>query len=281
MQRRDSLTDICRTAALCRIAEPCLIVLLALRVTAPLILLVILLASIAPAASDAQTMTDGAGYYARTNSFGILGAYSWNSSHMVLGSAEKRKLINIGASYSRKLLLTRIVNWQYNAEILPVALEGDPLTRTVVEQTSPSVTTLSFDGGPPVTCAPITETYSYSANGVVYSGTVSIFCHGRQWTMGEALSPVGMQWNFLPRHRLQPFLIAHGGYMYSTQPIPVVYAGSFNFTFDLGAGVELYDSRTRSVRLEYRYHHISNHDTADFNPGIDNGLLQFTYLFGR
>lgn len=278
MRRGDSLTDNCRTAALRRIPKPCPILRLTLRLTARLILL----ASIAPAASGAaQTVAEGARYYARTNSFGILGAYSWNSSHMLLGSAEKRKLINIGVSYSRKLLLTRVVNWQYNAEILPVALEGDPLTRAVVDQTSPSVATLTSDEGPSITCAPITETYSYTEAGVTYAGTVSIFCHGRQWTIGEALSPVGMQWNFLPSRKLQPFLIAHGGYMYSTQAIPVQYAGSFNFTFDLGAGIELYQTRSQSVRLEYRYHHISNHDTADFNPGIDNGLLQFTYLFGR
>ncbi|MGA2276685.1 MAG: acyloxyacyl hydrolase [Terracidiphilus sp.] len=99
--------------------------------------------------------------------------------------------------------------------------------------------------------------------------------------MGEAISPVGFQWNFMPRHKLQPFFIGHGGYMYSTQPIPISTAGSFNFTFDFGAGVELYRSKTRSVRAEYRIHHISNHWTAHDNPGIDNGLFQLTYSFGH
>ncbi len=56
-----------------------------------------------------------------------------------------------------------------------------------------------------------------------------------------------------PRNKLQPFFIGHGGYMYSTQPIPVQFAGSFNFTFDLGAGFELYRSKTKSIRAEYRY----------------------------
>jgi opacity protein-like surface antigen len=92
---------------------------------------------------------------------------------------------------------------------------------------------------------------------------------------------VGFQWNFLPRRKLQPFLIGHGGYMYSTQAIPVAQAGNFNFTFDLGVGLELYRTKTRSIRAEYRYHHISNHDTATANPGIDNGLFQVTYAFGR
>jgi hypothetical protein len=69
--------------------------------------------------------------------------------------------------------------------------------------------------------------------------------------------------------------------MYSTQPIPVLNAGSFNFMFDFGVGVELFRSKTKSIRTEYRYHHISNHGTAIENPGIDNGLFQVTYSFGR
>ena len=118
-------------------------------------------------------------------------------------------------------------------------------------------------------------------NGVTYSGTETFSCSGRRWTIGEAMSPIGMQWNFQPRRKTQLFLTGHGGYMYSTKPIPVLNAGSFNFTFDFGAGFELYRSRTKSIRAEYRYHHISNHGTAQENPGIDSGLIQVTYAFGR
>ncbi len=231
--------------------------------------------------AQAQTLPETQGYYARKNSFGILGAYSWDSSHMLLGAAEQRKILNIGVSYSRKLILNRFLNWQYNAELLPVALESDPLSRLVVAQTSPTVTTETYNGPPLVSCTPIVNSYSYTQNGVLYSGTTSLFCHGRRWTIGEGMSPIGMQWNFLPAKRLQPYLIAHGGYMYSTQAIPIDFAGSFNFTFDFGGGIEFYHSPTRSIRAEYRYHHISNHDTADENPGIDSGLLQITYVFGR
>jgi len=69
--------------------------------------------------------------------------------------------------------------------------------------------------------------------------------------------------------------------MYSTRPIPVETAGSFNFTFDLGAGLELFRIHSQSIRAEYRYHHISNHFTAYENPGIDSGLVQLTWSFGR
>ncbi len=220
--------------------------------------------------------------YARKNSFGALIAYSNDSSHVLLGDAERRKLLNIGVSYSRRLLLTHFLDWQYDGELLPVALESDPLTRRVNVQSSPTNSTIVDDlESPMLTCTPIVNPYTYEWNGVTYAGVDTFTCHGRQWTIGEAISPVGFQWNFLPRRKIQPLLEGHGGYMYSTQPIPVSYAGSFNFTFDLGGGVEYFQSHSRSIRVEYRYHHTSNHNTANQNPGIDNGLFQVSYLFGR
>lgn len=224
----------------------------------------------------------GTPYYARANTFGVFGAYSGDSSHILLGYAENRKLVDFGVSYNRRLFVDGIVNWQYSGELLPVALESDPVGIETNNQTTPVRATTTYDVGAQfVTCTPETISYSYPGeNGVTYSGTQTFACNGRRWTISEAMSPIGMQWSFLPRRKTQPFFVGHGGYMYSTQPIPIVQAGSFNFTFDLGAGFEVYRSKTRSVRAEYRYHHISNHSTAQANPGIDSGLFQATYCFG-
>jgi opacity protein-like surface antigen len=219
-------------------------------------------------------------FYARTNTFSIFGAYSGDSSHILLGDAENRKLLEFGVAYGRKLLLNRVVNWQYNGELLPVALESDPVVVNTVNWTSPTVFTESGTGALTTPCVPSSGSFSNTLSGITYSYTYTFTCT-RQWTIGEGMSPVGFQWNFLPRRKLQPFIIGHGGSMYSTRPIPIQEAGSFNFTFDLGAGFELYRSKTHSVRAEYRYHHISNHNTANQNPGIDNGLFQVTYSFGR
>jgi hypothetical protein len=221
-------------------------------------------------------------YYTRKNSFGVVAAYSNDSSHILLGDAENRKLLGFGASYSRRLFLNGIVNWQYDGEFFPVALESDPLTKYVNVQTAPVAITTTFTGlAPMVTCAPVVINYSYTVKGVTYSGTATTTCTGRQWTPGEAFSPIGMQWNFRPRHRLQSIVSGHGGEMYTTKPIPVPFAGSFNFTFDVGAGFEYFRTKTSSLRVEYKYHHASNHETASENPGIDNGVLQFSWVFGR
>lgn len=222
------------------------------------------------------------GAYARKHAFGIFAAYSEDSSHILLGAAEQRELFDIGLTYNRRLILNNVMNWQYSGEVLPVALESDPLTRFVNNETSPTTSTYSGTlNSSPVTCGPVTYSYSTTVNGVTYSGTETYSCYGRQWTIGEAMSPIGMQWNFQPRRKMQPFVDGHGGYMYSTRPIPIAGAGSFNFTFDVGAGIELYRSKAQSVRFEYRYHHISNHGTANVNPGIDNGIFQLTYAIGR
>jgi opacity protein-like surface antigen len=220
--------------------------------------------------------------YGRTNSFGLLFAYSNDSSHIIMGYAEQRKLLHIGADYSRKLILNRYLNWQYDAEILPVTLESDPLTKSVNVQTSPTQATTIVTGLMPMaSCAPYVNQYNFIINEVTYAGTDTFTCSGRQWTIGEAFSPVGFRWNFRPTHPIQPFFEGHGGYMYTTHPIPIAEAGSFNFTFDFGAGIEWYRTPHQSMRFEWRYHHISDHDTTDVNPGIDNGLFQVTYVFGR
>lgn len=222
------------------------------------------------------------GYFARVNTFGVFSSYSNDSSHILLGEAESRKLFLLGGSYSRRLILDATVNLQYSLELMPLALESDPTVHLVVNWNQPAPpyppineTLVPYDG-----CHASSGTGTATFNGTPYTYTYSNTC-GRQWTAGEAMSPVGLQLNFLPRNKTQVFLSGHGGYMYSARPVPVMNAGTFNFIFDGGAGIEFYRSKTRSIRAEYRYHHFSNKDTADANPGVDNGIFQVTYSFGR
>jgi opacity protein-like surface antigen len=245
---------------------------------ARVILAIFLLAGASASAQDKK----GEGYFARVNTLGVFSAYSNDSSHILLGEAESRKLFLLGASYSRRLILNHFVNWQYNGEVIPLALESDPtdhITQTWTPSTAPfppiNDTVVTYGA-----CHNASGTGTITLNGVTYTVNFSDQC-GRRWTVGEAMSPMGLQLNFLPRNKTQVFVIGHGGYMYSTRAVPVESAGSFNFTFDGGVGVEFYRSKTRSIRAEYRYHHFSNKDTAIANPGVDNGIFQVTYSFGR
>jgi hypothetical protein len=221
-------------------------------------------------------------YFARVNTFGAFSSYSNDSSHILLGEAMSRKLIQVGVSYSRRLILNPTVNFQYNLELMPLVLESDPTVLLVLDwsQPPPPFPPINETLVPYSACHASSGTGTATFNGTTYTYTFKNTC-GRQWTVGEAMSPVGLQLNFLPRKKMQIYVIGHGGYMYSTRPVPVMNSGSFNFTFDGGAGIELYRSHTRSIRAEYRYHHFSNKDTASANPGVDNGIFQVTYSFGR
>ena len=243
-----------------------------------LCLAVLLAAStIAAAQKEAQPQTP---YYARANSFGFLAAYSNDSSHILLGIADQRKILNIGASYSRRLVLNHVVNWQYDGEILPVALDSDPVETTTITMTNPTDPSqpiiITGSGTTQSACHSSSGTFGGSGGTISYVSTCS-----RRWVYGGGLSPAGFRWNFFPLRKVQPFLGGHGGFMVSTQEIPINYANNFNFTFDFDAGFEWYRTHSHSWRAEYRYHHISNKNTAIANPGIDSGLFQVSYVFGR
>lgn len=218
--------------------------------------------------------------YTRLNTFGIFSEYSNNSSHILLGVSQNRKLFDIGASYSRRLILNRIVDGQYMVEFTPIVFESDPIWHITTQITlPPPAQTVSFNEFFANSCHPFTNSYSTIYKGITYSSTTTLTCQ-RQWTFGQGLSPLGFKLNFLPRHPIQPVVTLMGGYIFATRPIPVDDASSFNFTFSLGAGIEFYRSANRSIRAEYRLHHLSNAGIAD-DPGIDSQIIQVTYAFGR
>lgn len=232
--------------------------------------------------------------FSRLNSFAAFGEYSNNSSHILLGNARQRKLLDFGVSYSLRILLRPLVDVQYIAEARPLILESDPVVNVAQTVTFPNDPadgfSFQFNDRQVGTCHPSLSTITgKDGQGNPFTTTITRTCGERQWTFGQGLSPAGLKLNLLPRHRLQPVITAMGGYLFTTQPIPVDNSGSFNFTLEIGAGLELYRSRegskslfgNRSIRAEYRYHHISNKSTAQFNPGIDSGVLQITYAFGR
>jgi hypothetical protein len=218
----------------------------------------------------------------RRNTFGVYIEYSNDSSHMVMGLAENRKLVALGGSYALRLWRSHVGDLRYIVEARPVLMESDPVTRDAYTDTFvPGGTLTGIQITEPAkACRPGTfqQTLQSPSETVYFSDTITC---DRRWVFAQGFSPVGLQYGFRPGHRLQPLLTSTAGYIFSTTPIPVANAGSFNFTFDMGVGLEWFRTRSQSIQFEYRYHHISNHFTADANPGIDNGVFKLTYAFGR
>jgi opacity protein-like surface antigen len=241
------------------------------------------LAALLVLVSAANAQIEGATSFGSKNTYSAFIEYANDSSHILLGRALNRKLASFGFQYERRLLSNHALVWRYAAEFRPLILESDP-TGTITEiQTSPPPTTV-FPGTPQAVtqCVPAQRDFSFvnPTTGVLFTGTVQTTC-GRRWTYAQGLSPAGTRINLMPHRRLQPTGSFLAGYMLSAKKIPYDTAGSFNFTFEFGAGFEYYLSHSRSMRLEYQIQHFSNAYTAQDNPGVDSGLFKLTYSFGR
>lgn len=90
---------------------------------------------------------------------------------------------------------------------------------------------------------------------------------------GFGVTPLGFQLNFNKERIIQPFLKSSTGFLYFKEPFPDERGVSFNFTLEFGAGLELMISRNASFTLGYKYHHMSNGQRGQINPGVDSNIF--------
>jgi hypothetical protein len=94
----------------------------------------------------------------------------------------------------------------------------------------------------------------------------------RAYAYGVGGSPIGAQINFVHFRRVEPFLTSGGGFLYFNHRM--FGATQFNFTAQLGGGVQWFTSSRRSaLDIGYKYHHISNANLGNQNPGLDSHML--------
>lgn len=95
----------------------------------------------------------------------------------------------------------------------------------------------------------------------------------RAYSYGIGGSPIGAQVNFVHFRRVEPFLTSGGGFLYFNHRM-FGTTQQFNFTAQLGGGVQLFTSNRRTaIDLGYKYHHISNANLGNQNPGLDSHML--------
>jgi opacity protein-like surface antigen len=93
------------------------------------------------------------------------------------------------------------------------------------------------------------------------------------------VAPLGLQMNFRPRKRLQPFVGGSGGLLYFSKVTQNFVGTRFAFTADVGGGIEFKLKEKRALTIGYKYYHISNGDRGIENPGFDNNLFYVGYTF--
>ena len=223
--------------------------------------------------------------YSNRRAFSGFVEYSNDSSHMLLGYADGRKITAIGAGFERRSFLSTNLSGAWVAEVRPFMSVSDPTMKGVTLQfpQEPSYSgvvtfTSAVPVDQPVTNAPlnvvlVTQNHVYQGTATYIAGTRSTFVSG--------ISPLGYKLKAFPHRRLQPFVTGLGGFAVSPRDIPVFNSSAFNFTFEVGAGVQVFQTHTRSVQFEYRYHHLANVGSGAENPGIDSGVFKATYSFGR
>jgi Lipid A 3-O-deacylase (PagL) len=95
----------------------------------------------------------------------------------------------------------------------------------------------------------------------------------RAYSYGVGGSPIGAQVNFVHYRHVEPFLTSGGGFLYFNHRM-FGTTQQFNFTAQLGGGVQFFtSSRRTAIDLGYKYHHISNANLANQNPGLDSHML--------
>jgi len=91
----------------------------------------------------------------------------------------------------------------------------------------------------------------------------------RKRVYGGGLSPVGIQWGFLPLRRVQPFFSTNGGFIYFTDRVLNPQGSKFMYIIDYGAGLNIFHHRNQAITIGYRYQHLSNANISHHNPGTD------------
>jgi lipid A 3-O-deacylase PagL len=116
---------------------------------------------------------------------------------------------------------------------------------------------------------------------VVGGGHVTIES-GRGPVAGFSISPIGFEGQLRLTSRWRAYSAGAAGVVWFTREVPGAYGRSFNYTFEVGGGVVWRYRSSESLRVGYKFHHLSNLYTARDNSGIDGAvfLLGFERAMG-
>jgi hypothetical protein len=203
-------------------------------------------------------------------SFGISSSFAPDSSHILIGDAEQRRVWTAGLEYSRRLWGNGLLRLDYEGSVAPFFQERDP---TLVAE-------YAIINGNRVTVPASGLRVVYANNDPVGGGgfgnTIPLYpIYGSTKTYAFAISPIGARISGFSSHRLQPTFSTDLGMVFSSRDLPVDDSASVNFLFSFGPGVEILRGNG-AIRLEYLYRHMSNANSGDNNPGVDSGVFRLT-----
>lgn len=181
------------------------------------------------------------------NEFSVWGGFSPASSTVIKGTGRTpdARLGIFNIRYARRFNNNDTINLKYTIDVTPLAILSYP----------------DFD---------------YIRTG---TNTYRAVNPHRSTRYAFGFSPIGLQINFRPRKKLQPFVEGTGGFLFFNKDVPTFIGKKLGFTADVGAGIEYQLKNDKSVTFGYKYFHISNANRGLENPGFDNNLFYVGYTF--
>jgi hypothetical protein len=101
---------------------------------------------------------------------------------------------------------------------------------------------------------------------------------GSSTIYGAGLSPLGLKFNF-GQSWIQPFVATSVGFLYFEDDVPVPDSSRFNFTPEIGLGLQFFLAPKRALTVGYKLHHMSNAYTSRSNPGMDSHVFYMGFSF--
>lgn len=95
---------------------------------------------------------------------------------------------------------------------------------------------------------------------------------------GVGLTPLRLTIPFTMRESY-PYITAGGGLMLFHERFPNRNGTRLNATVDLGLGYNIDLGNNTFIDIGYRFHHLSNGDSGDVNPGLDSNMFIATWKF--
>jgi hypothetical protein len=99
-------------------------------------------------------------------------------------------------------------------------------------------------------------------------------------TYGAGVSPLTWRWNFDPHGKLAPYVELAGGLLWTRNPLPE-QTTTANFTAHASYGVRYFFQDRTAFVASYTFHHVSNGNRLDRNPGINAHMALVGFSFFR
>lgn len=207
--------------------------------------------SVSESVANAAQTDDDYGFD-KKNAFSVWGGFAPDIPR-VFGGSRRSRFGEIAFRYSRRLATAGSVAINYHADLIPFAV------------------------------------INYRRERILQNTPVQIVDRERETVYAAGLTPVGFQFNFRRRSKIQPFLTADAGLLIFGRKIPDdrsplrpnQVGRRLNFQIAAGGGVEFLTSDARSYTVGFRFNHLSNNSTARINPGFDQNLFYFGYTFKK